>query len=154
LRCGVYPFNLAAPRFYTARAAWERRFMLGFLIRLLVSATALLFLAKASGGQIAVHTAGDAAVAALVLGLANALVKPVLEFVLKALTFPLSCLTLGLWSLALSVLLNGALFYVVGHALSGFEVRSFPAAIVGALILSGVNSLASALTRKDDKRRV
>jgi len=147
-------FYLASLRFYTARAALERRFMLGFLIRLLVSATALLFLAKASGGQIAVHTAGDAAVAALVLGLANAVVKPVLEFVLKALTLPLSCLTLGLWSLALSVLLNGALFYIVGHAMSGFEVRSFPAAVVGALILSGVNALASALTRKDDKRRV
>jgi len=121
--------------------------MLGFLIRLLVSATALLFIASASKGQIVVHSAGDAAVAALILGVANAFVKPVLEFVLKALTFPLSCLTLGLWSLALSVGLNGALFYLVGNAFHLFEVRSFPAAIVGALVMSGVNALASALTQ-------
>lgn len=122
--------------------------MLGFLIRLVVSAAALLFLAGASNGQIAVKNAGDAAIAALVLGVANAVVKPVLEFLLQALTFPLSCLTLGLWSLALSVLLNGALFYVVAHLLPGFQVRSFPAALVGALVLSGVNAVASALTPK------
>lgn len=124
--------------------------MLGFLIRLVVSAAALLFIAGASKGQIAVKNAGDAAIAALVLGLANAFVKPVLEFVLRALTFPLSCLTLGLWSLALSVLLNGALFYAVAFFLKGFDVRSFPAALVGALVMSGVNVLASGLTRKKD----
>lgn len=122
--------------------------MLGFLIRLVVSATALLVLAGATNGQIAVKNAGDAAIAALVLGLANAFVKPVLEFVLRAMTFPLSCLTLGLWSLALSVLLNGALFYAVAYFLKGFDVRSFPAALVGALVMSGVNALASGLTRK------
>lgn len=124
--------------------------MLGFLIRLVVSAAALLFIAGASQGQIAVKGAGDAAIAALVLGLANAFVKPVLEFVLKTLTFPLSCLTLGLWSLALSVLLNGALFYAVAYFLKGFDVRSFPAALVGALVMSGVNAIASGLTRKKD----
>lgn len=122
--------------------------MLGFLIRLVVSAAALLFVAGASNGQIAVENAGDAAIAALVLGLANAFVKPVLEFVLQTLTFPLSCLTLGLWSLALSVLLNGALFYAVAYFLKGFDVRSFPAALVGALVMSGVNAVASGLTRK------
>lgn len=124
--------------------------MLGFFIRLAVSAAALLLLAHYSGGQIAVKGAGDAAIAALVLGLANALVKPVLEFVLQAITFPLSCLTLGLWSLALSVLLNGAMFYLVAYLLQGFDVRSFPAALVGALVLSAVNALASGLTRRRD----
>jgi putative membrane protein len=124
--------------------------MFGFLIRLLVSAVALLFIAKASNGEIVVKTAGDAAIAALVLGLANALVKPVLEFFLKALTFPLSCLTLGLWSLALSVIVNGALFYVVARLVEGFDVRSFPAALVGALVLGGVNAMTSALTRRKD----
>ncbi len=124
--------------------------MLGFFIRLAVSAAALLFLANASNGEIAVKSAGDAAIAALVLGLANALVKPVLEFVLKALTLPLSCLTLGLWSLVLSVLLNGAMFYLVAYLLEGFDVRSFPAALVGALVMSAVNAVASGLTRKKD----
>ena len=127
--------------------------MIGFLIRLAVSAGALLFIAGASSGQIVVKTPAAAAFAALVLGVANALVKPVLEWILQALTFPLSCLTLGLWSLALSVLLNGALFLVVAKALDGFDVKTFPAAVVGALVLSGVNAVASALTRGEREPR-
>ena len=127
--------------------------MIGFLIRLAVSAGALLLIAGASGGQIVVKTVSAAAIAALVLGVANALVKPVLEWILQALTFPLSCLTLGLWSLALSVLLNGALFLIVAKALDGFDVKTFPAAIVGALVLSGVNAVASALTKRDSSAR-
>ncbi len=127
--------------------------MLGFLIRLAVSAGALLFIAGASGGQIVVTSFQGAAIAALVLGVANAFVKPVLEWILKALTLPLSCLTLGLWSLVLSVLLNGFLFLVVAKALQGFDVKTFPAAIVGALVLSGVNALASALTKGEREPR-
>ncbi len=126
--------------------------MIGFLIRLGVSAATLLFLAGASGGQIAVHGFAGAAVAALVLGLANALVKPILEAVLGALTLPLSCLTLGLWSLALSVLINGALFWVVGRSLSGFQVHTFGAAVVGTIVLSLVNAVTSALTQGSGKR--
>lgn len=123
--------------------------MIGFLIRLAVSAVALLVIAGASNGQIVVTSASAALIAALVLGVVNALVKPVLEFVLKALTFPLSCLTLGLWSLVLSALLNGGLFLAVAKALDGFDVKSFGVAVIGGLVLAGVNAVASGLTQSD-----
>ena len=127
--------------------------MLSFFIRLLLSAAALFFIAGASQGTIQLNNATDAILAALILGLANAVIKPILMFVAGALTLPLSCITLGLWNLVLSMLLNGALFWGVGAALQGFEVKTFTAAILGALAMSVVNSLASALFSGDKKER-
>ncbi|HEX9997156.1 MAG TPA: phage holin family protein [Abditibacterium sp.] len=127
--------------------------MLSFLIRLVLSAAALFFIAGASQGTIQVKSAGAAIIAALVLGIANALVKPILMFVAGILTLPLSCITLGLWNLVLSLLLNAALFYGAGQLLEGFEVRGFWPAILGAIAMSIVNSLASALFSEKDKDR-
>ena len=127
--------------------------MFSFLIRLAINAVALFFIAGASGGTIQVNGAGAAFVAALVLGVSNALVKPVLLFFAKLLTLPLSCITLGLWNLVLSLLLNAALFYGAGRLLQGFEVRGFWPAILGALAMSIVNSLASALFSGEKRER-
>lgn len=126
--------------------------MLSFLIRLAINAAALFFISGASGGAIQLTTASAAVVAALVLGLANAVVKPILMFITATLTLPLSCLTLGLWNLVLSMLINGAMFYGVGRVLDGFEVRGFWPAVLGALAMSVVNSLASALFSGEKKR--
>lgn len=125
--------------------------MISFLIRLLINAAALFFIAGASQNTIQLTSATSAVIAALVLGLANALVKPILMFVAATLTLPLSCITLGLWNLVLSMLLNGALFWGVGRALDGFEVRGFWPAILGALAMSIINSLASALFSGEKK---
>ncbi len=127
--------------------------MISFLVRLIINAAALFFIAGASGGTIQLTTAVAALIAALVLGLANAVVKPILMFIAATLTLPLSCTTLGLWNLVLSMLLNGALFYGVGRALDGFEVRGFWPAILGALAMSVVNSLASGLFSGEKKQR-
>ncbi len=124
--------------------------MLSFFLRLLISAVALLFIAGASGGQIQVGNFTDALIAALVLGVANAVVKPILQFIAAALTLPLSCLTLGLWSLLLSWLLSATLFYAVGSALEGFEVRSFGAAMFGALALAVINAIATGLLKEKE----
>lgn len=123
--------------------------MISFLVRLALSAATLFFLAQTFPDSFIVRSWTSAFIAALVLGLANALVKPVLLFVLKLLTLPLSCLTLGLWTLFLSWLLSAILFYVTASALQGFGVSGFGAAMWGALALSIVNALASAL--KSDK---
>ena len=128
--------------------------MFSFLIRLVISALALIGIAKLSGGAILVGGFGDALIAALILGLVNAVIKPILEFVAQALTLPLSCLTLGLWSLLLSWLLNGLMFYAVATFVKGFTVKSFGAAMLGALLLSVINALASALVgdgKKDNR---
>ncbi len=127
--------------------------MLSFFVRLIINAVALFFIAGASGGAIQVNGATAALIAALVLGVANALVKPILMFIAGALTLPLSCITLGLWNLVLSLLLNAALFYGVGRALDGFEVRGFWPAMLGALVMSVVNSLASGLFSGEKEKK-
>lgn len=126
--------------------------MIAFLIRLAVSAATLLIMANVSDGAIIVRNWTSAFIAALVIGLLNALVKPILGFIAGALTLPLSCITLGLWSLILSWLLNGLMFYAASEVLQGFGVKNFWAAMVGALVLSVVNAIAGALlSDKKDK---
>jgi putative membrane protein len=71
------------------------------------------------------------AIAALVLGLANAIVRPVL-FVL---TLPLTIVTLGLFLLVL----NGIVLWLVAWAVPGFRIDSFGWAVVGALVLTVIS---------------
>ena len=128
--------------------------MFSFLIRLVISAVALLGIAKLFSGSIVVSSFSAALIAALALGIANAFVKPILDFIAQALTLPLSCITLGLWSLILSWLINGLMFWGVGQVVPGFTVKGFAATMLGALALSVVNSLASGLVKDGKKKRV
>ena len=83
--------------------------MLAFLIRMALSAGALLLLSSPSVALVRVENNSwtTAIIVALVLGLANALVKPILMFFASILTLPLSCITLGLWNLVLSTFGRG-----------------------------------------------
>lgn len=128
--------------------------MISFVIRTAVNALALLIIASVSGGQIEVRNFVAALIAALVLGVANALVKPILMMIAGSMTCVLSCLTLGLWSLVLSWLINGLLFYGAGVLLKdwGFVVHGFWPALWGALALSIVNALATVFTRGDPQQ--
>jgi putative membrane protein len=69
-----------------------------------------------------------AAIAALVLGLVNTLVKPLLVL----LTLPVTILTLGLFLFVL----NALLFWGVAEILPGFHVNGFWAAVLGAILYS------------------
>ncbi|MEO6909231.1 MAG: phage holin family protein [Abditibacteriaceae bacterium] len=122
--------------------------MIGFIIRLVVSVFALFLVAHFSNGAIMVQNMTSAVIAALVLGLANAFIKPILYFVAEKVTCVLSCITLGLWSLILSWLISALIFYYAGQWLSGFSVRTFHAALLGALVLAMFNSMASILTTR------
>ena len=127
--------------------------MISFIVRTAVSALALLAIAGASDQQVIVGGFGAALVAAVILGLANFIVKPILQYIAESLTCVLSCLTLGLSSLLLSWLLNGAIFYFCGNGLiPGFQVKGFVPALWGALVLSGVNALITILMRKEDEK--
>ena len=101
-----------------------------------LNALALLAVAYLVPG---IHVAGFAAalVAALVIGLVNMLIKPVLVL----LTLPITVLTLGLFILVI----NGLLFYAVGYWLEGFEVNTFLAGMIGALLYSIFSWILSAL---------
>lgn len=120
--------------------------MIGFLVRLAASVAALFLVAHFSNGAVQLQNLASAVIAAVVLGIANAVVKPVLFWVAKKVTCVLSCITLGLWSLILSWLISALIFYCAGQWLPGFKVSTFMAALLGALVLAVVNSIASVLT--------
>ncbi len=73
--------------------------------------------------------------AALVLGLLNAFVRPVLLF----LTLPLNIITLGLFT----ILLNAAIFFSAGYIIQGFMIRNYPWAIAGSLVFSAISTILS-----------
>lgn len=76
-------------------------------------------------------------IAAIVLGLVNTMVKPVLII----LTLPITILTLGLFLLVI----NALLFWGVGSVLPGFHVDGFWWGMLGALVYSILTSLLSSL---------
>ena len=94
-----------------------------------------------------IHVAGFGAalVAALVIGLLNMLVRPLLVL----LTLPITVLTLGLFIMVI----NGVLFYAAGSWLAGFEVKTYLAGMIGALLYSIISWLLSALliTNKENE---
>jgi putative membrane protein len=83
-----------------------------------------------------------ALVAALVIGLANVLIKPILVI----LTLPITLITLGLFIFVI----NGVLFWAVGHFLQGFEVRTLLAGIIGAIAYSVISWILSAIVIDKD----
>ena len=116
--------------------------MLKLLLVWLINAAALVAVAYLVPGiQMASFT--TALVAALVLGLINAIVKPILIL----LTLPVTLLTLGLFIFVI----NGLLFWFVGSFVSGFMVSGFWAGFIGAIAYSVVSWLLSALLLPDKK---
>jgi len=110
--------------------------MIQLLVVWLINALALIAVAYLMPG-ITVASFGAALVAALVLGLINAFVRPILVL----LTLPVTILTLGLFIFVL----NGLLFWMVGTWLEGFAVAGFWAGVFGAILFSLVSWALSAL---------
>jgi putative membrane protein len=106
----------------------------GFLIRLAISALGLWIAARFVPG-IEIH--GDTALllAALLLGVVNAVVRPVVVL----LTLPVTLLTLGLFLWVV----NAAMFGLVAALLDGFQVADFSSALLGALLVSVTSWFAS-----------
>lgn len=102
----------------------------------ILNAIALLIVAYVLPG-IHVASFGAALIAALVLGLLNTLVKPVLVL----LTLPITVVTLGLFLLVL----NALVFWFAGSILKGFQVNGFWWAVGGAIVYSLVSGLLSGL---------
>ena len=83
-----------------------------------------------------------AAIAAVVIGLANMLIKPILVIF----TLPVTIITLGLFIFVI----NGILFWGVGHFLQGFEVNTLKAGIIGAFAYSVISWVFSAIVIDKD----
>jgi len=108
---------------------------MGFLIRVLVNALAILAAAHIVPG---IEVSGGLAVVAagLVLALINAVVRPVLLF----LTLPFTLVTLGLFLFVL----NAFCLWLTSFLVTGFVVHGFWAAVLGALLVSVVSWLVTA----------
>ncbi len=108
---------------------------MGFLLRVLINAAAIYVAASVVPG-IAVRSVGASLVAGLVLGLINAVVRPVLVI----LTLPLTIFTLGLFLFVL----NAFCLWLASVVVTGFEVHGFAAALLGSLLISLVSWLLTA----------
>lgn len=99
------------------------------LAKWLLSAAALLLVAYLySGVQVASFTA--ALIAALVIGLFNVVLRPVLV----VLTLPITIVTVGLFLFVI----NALMFWAASGVLDGFQVNGFGAALLGSLIYSAL----------------
>ena len=110
--------------------------MLNLLAVWIVNALALLALPYVVP-SVQIAGFGTALLVAVVLGLINALLKPLLVL----LTLPVTLLTLGLFIFVINTLL----FHLTGHLVDGFHVGGFWSALVGSIAYSLISWLLSAL---------
>jgi putative membrane protein len=108
-----------------------------FFIRWINTTVAVLVAAHVIRG-IGYDGVGDLVVASLLLGVLNAIARPILLL----LSLPLLLLTLGLFLLVI----NAGLLYLVGYLVDGFHVAGFWAAFFGALVISIMSMILNALT--------
>jgi putative membrane protein len=102
-----------------------------FFLRMVANAVALLLISYLLPQVVTVDGVMAALAAAFVLGLVNAVVRPL--FVL--LTLPVTVVTLG----AFLLVINGLLLLLVSYFVPGFHVNGFLAAVVGSVLLSVVS---------------
>lgn len=104
------------------------------IMRVLFNALGLLLIANLIPGII-VSNFYAALIAAIILGVFNAILKPILLI----LTLPITILTLGLFSLVI----NATLFLFAASFIEGFEVESFWYALLGSLLMSIVSTIGN-----------
>lgn len=110
---------------------------MSLIIRLIISAFALLLAAYLIPG-IEVTGAYPAVIAAICLGLLNAIVRPILVI----LTLPITIVTLGIFIF----IINASLFLFVASFVEGFSVDSMWSALLGSIVVSIVSGIANKLT--------
>ncbi|MBI4537544.1 MAG: phage holin family protein [candidate division NC10 bacterium] len=113
--------------------------MRGILIRWLVLTLAILATAQLLDG-IRVSGFSSAVAAAAILGILNALLRPVLLIV----TLPINILTFGLFTFVI----NALLLLMASGAIPGFEVGGFWAAVGGSIVISLVSWLLNSFIGK------
>jgi putative membrane protein len=112
---------------------------MSFLVRILVNALALFLISQFNFLGIHADTVLDTLIGALVLGLANAFVRPLL----MVLSCPLVVLTLGLFTLVI----NAVIFYFVLKWLPGWHIPGWWAAFWGAIIVSLISWIVSVIIK-------
>jgi putative membrane protein len=118
--------------------------MKNFLIRLFVNALALTLAARLFDGIDMSGDFTDVLLVALVFGLLNAILKPLLLF----LSLPILIVTLGFFALVV----NAVLLLVMSRLLESFEVSGFWTALFGSIVISVVTMVLGAVL-KDSERK-
>lgn len=113
------------------------------ILRWLLNALALIAVAYLYPG-VQVESFFAALIAALVLGLVNAIIRPLVII----LTLPINLLTLGLFTFVI----NALLFWFVAEIIKGFSVTGFVAALIGSLLYSLITLVISWLVFKKRDR--
>ena len=113
--------------------------MVELLVRLVINAALLLFVSRLVPGFY-VEGWGSAFIGAVVLGLVNFFVRPVMVI----LTFPLTIVTMGLFLLVV----NALMLWLVSGLVPGIHLRGFGSAILGSLLLSLLNLAVSSMVRR------
>ena len=109
---------------------------MGIIIRVLISAVAVFLASRVIPG-VSVNSFVTALIVAVVLGLLNAFVKPILTI----LTIPITVITLGLFLIVLNVLM----VYLASYLVDGFRVSGFIAALLFSIMVSVVTWLIDAV---------
>jgi putative membrane protein len=117
-------------------ACWEENIMFGFIIRVLIGMAGLWLAAFLIHG-IQYDSLLALLIAAVILGIANAIVRPILI----VLTLPISILTLGLFLFVV----NGVVFWLVGQFSPGFHVHGLLNAVLGAIVTGLVSWIGHGL---------
>jgi putative membrane protein len=106
-----------------------------FIFRLLIHMVAILIISYLLPGVIRVDGVWAALVAAFILGIVNAVIRPILIFF----TLPITILTLGLFLLVI----NGLMLWLVSAVVKGFQVNGFWGAVLGSILISIVSWVLS-----------
>ncbi|MGW6128697.1 phage holin family protein [Cellulomonas sp. NPDC055163] len=123
---------------------------MGFVLRVLINgvaiwlATLVLSGLTVVGGDTAAERAGVILLVALVFGIVNAVVKPIVAL----LSLPLYVLTLGLFTLVVNALMLMLTAWITEQASWGLRIDDFWTALVGALIVSVVSFALSVVVPK------
>jgi len=104
--------------------------MLTFLAHLILTAALLLLMANLVRG-VQVEGWGSALIGAIVLGIVNAIVRPLMVFF----TLPLTILTFGLFLLVV----NALMLWLVAALVPGIRIQGFGPALLGSLVLTLLN---------------
>lgn len=116
--------------------------MRGLIVRWIVTAVGLWIISELLSG-IHADGAGSLLLAAIVLGVFNAIVRPIVLL----LTLPLNLLTLGLFTFVI----NGFMLKLTAALVGGFVVEGFWTAVFGAVLLSLVSVALSAFINDDGR---
>ena len=106
-----------------------------FIIRLVINMVAILMISHLFPKMIRVDGFMAALVAAFLLGIVNAIVRPILVL----LTLPITIVTLGLFLLVI----NGLMLWLVSAVVRGFYVSGFWGAVFGSILISIVSWILS-----------